>query len=745
MLRRHGYIAIFILCVLSMSLSGCNHLKKDKGASFTNDSYTVYPDSVVDGLCVSRAITPYQIISTFPTGDTIRVLRIHETKDFPRYSSKSMITDAVINMSLWHLDSVSSKQSTVNTALTVELAMCYLNPDKAKEMLRSCVKDGFITQGYSYYGGWPVKVDGIAWISAAWELYKITGDKEWLTEAYTISVASLSKYKHVTFDAATGLYKGASANLIYAAKPAYPDWMTGADIASSTALSINAMTYKALMSASWMASKLGFKNDATRWKDEAVALRESVNTSLWQPNRGTYGQYLYSQPYPIVSVSNDNLAQGLAMTYEIATQEMQREIMQRTAVAPLGLPYISPQLPDSSQSYSSSLLPAADAYWAIASSKVKNAWMLYRNLFSLVRSASMNLGNYPCYDLKTGQVPGALRQRNNEAVSAAANVAAIYRGLLGMRFSEDSIYFEPLILNTSNNLSRKVEGLRYRKAILDINVEGSGSMITSFKVDSIDQAAHGIPGTLRGHHTIDILMSGNTPNDFKINESVPQQIPSTPSLRKDGRQVVSLSPFIDGIAYQVYLNGTFEEQIFASTYKLSQITGFTTLNIQPVKDEEYEGYASAPTFFVPQGYSTTIPADSLAFPGTTLIKDKAIAKKFAETTESKRSRMSFKFNAPTKGTYILQCEYSNAWTSATMLSDLCALRQVEVNGQAAGMLIMPPTIKDDWAQTALSNFVTLNLSEGRNDISIVYKRPWTVNGHVSLNTALIKRVIIYRL
>lgn len=738
-------LSLSALCAAVITLAACNRVPDKADATFVSDRFTVYPDSVVEGMCVARALSPRELISTFPQGDTIRRLSLPEVKDKPLYSSGSPLADAVVHMSLADLETFPQRISTVRAAMTVELALAWLDPDRSMELLRECVSDGRVRQGSGLYGGWPVETDAIAWVSAAWQVYLASGNQWWLEEAYPVVKATLEHYESVVFNPQSGLAGGMAPGVVPGDLPPYPTWMTGADIAASASLGTNAMVYRAYSVAALMAEQLGLKDSPERWRTRAAKLRENINTALWIPNMGVYGQCLYSQPYPLVSTLQDNLAQGLAMVYGIATPEMRRSVLERTAVTPLGVSALYPQLADSAAippSYS--LVPAVWGYWAVASSQAADVDMLYCSLYALVRSAAMNLGNFPAYTIDPGDVPASLTRKRHDPLSAAAAVAAVYQGLLGMRMTTDSITFRPLVAPTPDN-RRSVSGLRWRDALLDIDVKGSGSMIISFKVDSVDQAAHGVSATLRGRHHIEIVMANNTPAEFRVNRRSVAPLPPTPALVKENRLRMSFDPYVDGDAYQVYLNGTMEEQVFTRHYTMMEPTGFTALSVQPVRGEEYIGFASQPAFFMPPGYFTEVPADSLAYTGTDLIADRRVARHFVETTESLRRRMTFTFDAPAEGSYIMQVEYANGYGDPLTAGDLCAIRLVEVADSVCGTLVMPPVKRDDWTATSLSNFVTLRLRRGPNRISIVYRAPATLNGHRTLNTALLRRALLYRL
>lgn len=52
--------------------------------------------------------------------------------------------------------------------------------------------------------------DMVIWASAAWNHYKVTGDTNFLSLAYTVTVDTLNKMRHEHFNSTYGLFQGPS-------------------------------------------------------------------------------------------------------------------------------------------------------------------------------------------------------------------------------------------------------------------------------------------------------------------------------------------------------------------------------------------------------------------------------------------------------------------------------------------------------------------------------------------------------
>lgn len=737
--------ALIVSAMLSL-LTGC---RKDKagssGALYDTGAYTLYADSIIDGTHTVYAPDDNTLISTFRTGAMADTLHIPEPSTSLCYSSGARLIDAVHNMSLAYMDSIPANLSTSTVAYLTDLALCYIAPDRAKNLLRSKVRDGAVVQGNTYGGGFPVATDAIAWISAAWSIYEVTGDADWIEEVYPVVCRTLDVYETVVKDDYTGLFRGMQSIASNDKLHPYPRWMTPADVSGVETVTVNVLTARAYEAAAMMAMALGHdgKDYMTRRND----LVEAVNTTLWMPNVSMYSMYLYGEPYPIAAGAVDNLGQGLGMVYNIATPEMALSMQSHTPIYSLGIPSMYPQMPDSvSGAASDVIVPAVEAYWAIAASHSGNVTMLRRMVGSLAYISAMNLGTWPYVDARSGKaVDGLGDMERRNPLSAAANLAAIYRGMLGLRFTHGGIEIHPSIPQTTDT-HREIRNLRYREALLHIIINGCGTVISSYKMDGAEQTSHTIPSNIKGTHVIEITMGGNTPKRHEMNEAVPARMPSTPEVSSWNKKQIQIKNFTSDDAYEVYINGVMEEQIFADKYQIyADVTRFTSVAFVPVINEQYIGLSSKPLYFYPRGSVITVPADSLAYPGTSLISDRKIARQFVETTESYRGKMSFSIEVPADGEYLMECVYSNALADGTSRSGLCAIRLVSVNDSIAGALVMPPTVKDEWTATSRSNLLRLNLRQGENRISVIYRKPYTINGHVTLNNVLIKTIRLYKL
>jgi hypothetical protein len=204
----------------------------------------------------------------------------------PSYQSEQPIVDALYNLSLEEALTNIEADSTFRTgaewggvwtrdiSYSILLAFAYHQPDIAKISLLKKVKRKRIIQDTGSGGSWPVSSDRVVWVLAAWELYKVTGDKDWLSLSFEIIKNTLEDDDKVLFDPVTGLYKGESSFLDWR-EQTYPKWMNNADIYQSQNLGTNVLHYQAHAIASMMAKELG---QSTVYFDKRASLiKKSIN------------------------------------------------------------------------------------------------------------------------------------------------------------------------------------------------------------------------------------------------------------------------------------------------------------------------------------------------------------------------------------------------------------------------------------------------------------------------------------
>ena len=94
----------------------------------------------------------------------------------------------------------------------------------------------------------------------------------------------------------------------------------------------------------------------------------------------------------------------------------------------------------------------------------------------------------------------------NQTWSATGYLRMLYAGLFGMRFGVDGLAFAPTLPEGWGDVS--LTGVRYRRAVLRVQLHGAGNAVRSFRVDGVEQSEHRVPAELRGAHVVEIVMGG---------------------------------------------------------------------------------------------------------------------------------------------------------------------------------------------------------------------------------------------
>ncbi len=329
------------------------------------------------------------------------------TKDanlFPQYKSDYLISDAVYNLAIEEMQKAIEPDSTFRTgkewagvwtrdiSYSIILSMAYLQPKVAKNSLLRKVKNGRIIQDTGTGGAYPASTDRMIWATAAWEIYKATGDKEWLQQAFTIIKNSLDDDFNNAYDSKTGLVKGESSFLDWR-EQTYPKWMQPADIFESECLGTNAVHYNGNIVLSNMAELLNDKKTSAEYKSRADKIKKGINENLWIADKGYYGQYLYGRANKMISPRSEALGEALVVYFGIADSAKSKQVLQKTPLTSYGISCIYPQIPGIPPYHNNAVWPFVESYWALASAKAGNEQSLLKSISAIYRPAVMFLTN----------------------------------------------------------------------------------------------------------------------------------------------------------------------------------------------------------------------------------------------------------------------------------------------------------------------------------------------------------------
>lgn len=698
-----------LLTVASVLLSCRRAAVTEPDTVYAGAGFTIYRDSIVQGRDIYRP---------------------EQSSDTSVFATGLPVTDALLRMALGEVTSRLHPDSLPGLSISdlsyaADMTLIYLDPETVRDALRARLRHGRIIQDDGPGGSWPVTTDRVTWITAAYQLYKLTGDRKWLKEAYQAAERALTEDMVIGYDGVYKMMHGVPAVRRNGDVRHYPAWMEPVDLFETMGLATNVAYVGAFEAAAAMAAELGYERpDFTA---AAETIRASVNERLWIPNLGYYSCYLYGGINPLQAQMCDNLAQAQAVVTGVADRAHSQMLLNRTPRIATGTPSVFPFM----RTAHDDRVPAPDllvqAAWNRAAARTGDVGALRDGLGALFRAAAF------------GDVTSALP----EIVTQAALLSTLYSVFLGITLEADSMSFMPVIPPEYAG-TKYLNGLRYRDAVVDVTVRGTGTAIASFSIDGLTTGSHKIPASLTGNHRIEIVMANNRPASTSAPVTEVARMPQVPEVEWTGRRQARILNHTPGINYLVYLNDAFLVDQIAPSFTLADQGGTVTVAFVPVSDNRNVGFSQRPYMYVPPGYMTILDATESSVKGTTkLITTRRLARRFVEVGRRKHRRVKFKFSVPHEGDYLVDLRYANG-SGPVWGGDMCALRTLTVNGEAAGVLVMPQRGTGYWLATGYSNMLRVRLRRGENTISIDYREAHNANMNKETNTALIQYIRIIR-
>ncbi len=667
---------------------------------------------------------------------------------FPQYQSDYLISDAVYNMALEEMQNAIEPDSTFRTgkewagvwtrdiSYSIILSMSYLQPKVAMYSLLKKVKNGRIIQDTGTGGAYPVSTDRMIWASAAWEIYKATGDKNWLKQAFEIIKNSVDDDMQNAYDKESGLVRGESSFLDWR-EQTYPKWMQPADIFESICLGTNAIHYRANIVLSEMANALGNKSLGDKYVHNAQNLKANIN-KLWLPNQKYFGQFLYGRNFKIVSPRSEALGEALSVIYGLADSMQQIEILQNTPVTDFGASCIFPQISGIPPYHNNAVWPFVESYWALAAAKVGNEQSLLKSIASIYRPAALFLTNKENFVATNGDYAGTQINSSNMLWSLSGNIALVHKIFFGIEFKDNALAFHPFVPKALKG-KRTLNNFKYRNAILNIEMEGFGNQISTFEVDGKD-AEPLISAELTGTHSIKILLTSKTLKESKINEVENYFSPSSPVVSLSDKNLTWL-PVKDAKIYFVYQNGIEVAQVTDTKWVLND-DNTSEYQVVAVDFNDKESFTTEPILVTKQNAISVFEVENFA-PKSNLSYKGFSGKGFVEISTSKNLKLNFSVNVPEDGLYSIDFQYSNG-NGPTNTENKCAIRTLALNNNKLGTYVFPQRGKDEWSNWGFSNSIKVQMQKGKQTLSLTFE-PANNNMNGEINVAMLDYIRLVKI
>jgi hypothetical protein len=675
------------------------------------------------------------------------------TKDitaYPQYSSGYLLTDAVYNLSLEEMAKAIEKDSTFRTgkewggvwtrdvSYSIILAMAYLQPRVAmNSLLRKVNKKKRIIQDTGTGGAYPCSTDRVIWAVAAWELYKVTGDKNWLQESFEIIKNTIDDDLQNIYDEQTGLVKGESSFLDWR-EQTYPKWMQPADIFESECLGTNAVHYKANKVLAEMAGAL--KDYAAEKKYNAIAnkIREGINTCLWMPEKHYYGQFLYGRNYKILSHRSEALGEALCILFGIADKKRGEEIIANTPVTDFGITCIFPQIPGIPPYHNNAIWPFVQAYWMLAAAKVGNSEAVTESIADIYRSAALFLTNKENMVASNGDYNGTQINSSVMLWSLSGNISIVHKVMFGLDFEKDRLCFSPYVPKSLTG-KRILKNFKYRDAILNIELDGYGNKIAVFMIDGNIISNAAIPSNLKGTHTIKIFLKEAGNQVYSINKIKNHTSAVTPLIEyKNNRLTWDVVP--GAKFYKIIRNGQRYKNQIGVTLTIDS-SKFYEYSVIAVDSSGFESFASEP--FVVKKYNEmqNIQLEGTNTPAAYDYKDFS-GKGFVETSINVNKLLQAPLFIKKQGVYAIKFRYANGNGPANT-DNKCAVRTLVVDDKKVGTVVLPQRGKGEWSNWGYSNSLQVNLQAGIHHL-VVYLNDYNDNMNGIVNQAMLDYIQVVR-
>jgi len=385
---------------------------------------------------------------------------------------------------------------TRDISYSAHLSLAALSPKRVKNSLLFKVSNrrghgadsAEVVQDTGTGGSWPISTDRVVWSIAAAELLKYLDGSErqdFLNTSFIALKNTVDNDRIAIYDQKDGLYTGEQSFLDWRDQT-YPNW-TGKDIihiGMSKALSTNINHYMALKTVSDIALELGEINTFKYYLKISQDLRYAINLAFWDEDKKLYSTFLTTYLNPNKVNKYDLLGNSLAVLFDIAETNDQKNCLENYPMVSAGAPVVWPQDQEAAIYHNRGIWPFVTQYALLAAKKSKQA-KIYNHLFeSMLRGAALNLsnmenfeflsmGNYVNDGAKSGPVVNSQRQ----LWSVAGILSTYLDGIFGKEITNNGIEFKPFItakirntiLKHTNQISLK--NFIYKKQKINIIIK----------------------------------------------------------------------------------------------------------------------------------------------------------------------------------------------------------------------------------------------------------------------------------
>ena len=623
---------------------------------------------------------------------------------------------------------------TRDIAFSAALGATLAAPKATRLSLESRVRNGVVMQDTGTGGGWPVSTDRVSWALGAWALYEVQGDTKWLAWCVEVLQATLEQDAAVLPE--DEVLRPGETSFIDWREQSYPDWMTPADIAASYAFGTNVLHYLCRQLLARMLRELGREKEAAVYAAAASRLAAAIQEEFCSPGSCHYGMLRTAEGYLDDRV--DSLATALAVLCGLAGDHA-AAVLQHLPRSPFGTPVFTPYKSRQEKAYHNrSVWPFVEAYVLLAQADVQDASGAAFSMSALLRAAMAFGTNKENFHAETGAAEQTIQNSDRQLWSVAGMLGMFYYSLFGIRFEGDNLVISPCVPKEYRG-SHWLTGLRIRDMVLDIHVNGYGTEVWSVMVNGHPDSPI-IPLDTKGRIQIELeMMPAEDATGAVLAPRAVEDLPE-PEWDNPTSRLLRWKPVPGASSYNVFRNGVaFSATLDCQCTLPPGRAYYNEYTVQAVNDLTTSCFSKpfeCPAAGCRQELLPVRVGEQAEF---TVEQGQAWL-----DTRACTARLDYEETVLAAGTYAVRVLYCNA-TASLRDSDTCALRELQVNGEEVGIMLLPHnTEAGQWENYTRSAALQVTVPAGRHRFSLCYT-PRCVNANGETNQCMVRGLEITRL